>query len=62
MDVVLDLAQPLHDPVVAPPFEWPSQVDADQFPQHARIDALLIVSRDQHSSSPLWVNEVMRAP
>ena len=43
MDIIFDRAQFLHDPLIGPSFERSAQIDADQLPQDAGVDAFEII-------------------
>jgi hypothetical protein len=47
-----DLAQLGHDLLVRPALEWPPQVDAYEFAEHASVDALRVIGLDRHDGGP----------
>jgi hypothetical protein len=45
MDVAADLTEPAPDPIVGPAFDGAAEIDANHFPENARVDAFRIIIR-----------------
>lgn len=50
VDIVVDFAELVLDPLVAPAFERTSQVDADNFAQNTCVDALFVIIGKRNAS------------